>query len=48
MLTDPCIHSNDVTRFGSTNLGDEGIRKFFESHNCNKFCDDLHLRRNKY
>lgn len=47
-LTDPAISSIDIERFSSTNLGKKGIKKFFESHQCNHICKALGLIRNKY
>ena len=47
ILTDPAILcAKDGKRFGPTNLGAQGIRHFFESHQCNKICSELGLRRN--
>ena len=43
LLTDPSIHSKEYWRFGKTNLGPPGIRKFFEMHECNEICSKLHL-----
>ncbi|KYQ89471.1 protein serine/threonine kinase [Tieghemostelium lacteum] len=43
ILTDPCIHSEDVLRFGPTNLGKGGMIKFFETHVCNKHCSEMGL-----
>ncbi|CAF1194625.1 unnamed protein product [Adineta ricciae] len=44
LLTDPCIHSTDLTRFGRTNLGKPGIKRFFETHVCNSICQTLKLK----
>jgi hypothetical protein len=47
ILTDPAILCEvDMDRFGSTNLGSNGIREFFLNHRCNKICKMLKLRRN--
>ncbi|KAI1699975.1 alpha-kinase family domain-containing protein [Ditylenchus destructor] len=37
-LTDPAIHCIDLTRFGKTNFGFEGMKTFFGRHVCNRFC----------
>eukprot|EP00040_Diaphanoeca_grandis_P026536 m.148848 g.148848 ORF g.148848 m.148848 type:complete len:605 (-) comp30625_c0_seq2:373-2187(-) len=39
-LVDPVIHSTGGSqgRFGKTDLGQEGMNKFFRSHKCNKDC----------
>ena len=42
-LTDPAIHCTDVTRFGRTNLGVEGMQVFLNRHRCNDFCKKLGL-----
>ena len=42
-LTDPAIHSVEKV-FGETDIGKYGIYKFFKSHECNKFCEQLKLR----
>ena len=38
MYTDPQVHSNDGKGFGIGNCGQEGIRKFFATHECNALC----------
>ncbi len=43
VLTDPQIHCLDEKRFGSGNLGYEGILKFFYTHRCNQYCEALRL-----
>jgi hypothetical protein len=57
LLTDPgkyyrilitslsAIHSIDLTRFGGTNCGEVGMKKFFETHQCNSICKRLGLKR---
>lgn len=42
-LTDPVIHCLDKTRFDSSNFGYEGILKFFQTHQCNGYCNQLGL-----
>lgn len=43
-LTDPAIHTSAACdHFGGTNLGEEGIKKFFSSHACNSYCQKLGL-----
>eukprot|EP00117_Sycon_ciliatum_P020161 scpid34954/ scgid18041/ Alpha-protein kinase vwkA; von Willebrand factor A alpha-kinase len=38
-LTDPAIHSKNLLQFGyGTNLGVQGMIKFFEAHRCNDIC----------
>ncbi|CAG8819338.1 17537_t:CDS:1, partial [Racocetra persica] len=44
LLTDPAIHCVDNSRFGQTNLGQEGIaRCFLANHKCNEICKKLDL-----
>jgi len=43
MLTDPAVHCKDLSRFGDTNLGLNGIRRFFDTHKCNDVCRALGL-----
>ncbi|RUS28547.1 hypothetical protein BC938DRAFT_481756 [Jimgerdemannia flammicorona] len=44
MMTDPVIHSiNLPNRFGTTDLGREGVDNFFSTHRCNYICRMLHL-----
>ncbi|PAV78648.1 hypothetical protein WR25_12819 [Diploscapter pachys] len=42
-LTDPAIHCVNKLRFGQTNLGIDGIKRFFDTHECNRFCQALSL-----
>lgn len=42
-LTDPAIHAKEYWRFGRTNFGPKGIRRFFQSHICNCFCEEMGL-----
>jgi hypothetical protein len=48
LLTDPCIHSTDLTRFGRSNLGIPGMKRFFQTHICNIICHALRLKRNEH
>jgi len=43
VYTDPQIHSNDGDGFGKGNLGQEGINKFLQTHQCNAICRFLGL-----
>lgn len=43
VLTDPQIHCLDKSKYGKGNLGYEGILMFFNSHNCNEYCQFLGL-----
>lgn len=43
VLTDPAVHCQDILRFGGTNLGKEGFKRFFKSHKCNAYCAELGL-----
>ncbi len=51
ILTDPAIHcesskdSEGLERFGNTNFGKAGMKKFFSTHTCNKVCLNLGLRK---
>jgi hypothetical protein len=45
LLTDPAVHFVDVSHFGGTNMGKAGMKKFFESHHCNHYCNTLKLTR---
>lgn len=43
-FTDPAVHSASFhQKFGDTNLGKVGIARFFATHVCNKFCEQLKL-----
>jgi len=46
LLTDPAIHSA-IGDFGRDNKRAMGIAKFFESHVCNSFCEQLKLTKQK-
>jgi len=41
--TDPQMHSMDGGRYGRGDLGEHGIRRFFATHKCNKYCEKLGL-----
>ncbi len=49
VLTDPAIHCEGTNNyegldwFGSTNLGVEGMKQFFRTHECNEVCYNLNL-----
>jgi hypothetical protein len=43
ILTDPAIHCTDMSRFGVTNFGAEGIDSFLAAHVCNSLCRSLGL-----
>ncbi|KIW03287.1 uncharacterized protein PV09_05500 [Verruconis gallopava] len=49
LLTDPAIHARDDKRFqlSDTNLGKEGFKFFFSSHECNDICRKLQLKSNR-
>ena len=47
VLTDPSIHS-DQFGFWNTNVGQEGIHRFFKTHNCGNICKALTLKSNNY
>ena len=49
LLTDPAIHTRDEERFklSDTNLGREGFKFFFASHECNDLCHKLKLQSNR-
>ncbi len=43
-LTDPAVHSSFYPdKFGETNCGKCGIGRFFQTHICNTFCEQLEL-----
>ena len=48
LLTDPCVHSTNLKRFGRTNLGKQGMKRFFQTHICNVICFALQLKRNEH
>ncbi|BFU20672.1 elongation factor-2 kinase, putative [Entamoeba histolytica HM-1:IMSS-B] len=45
ILTDPAVHHESQSKyfFSSTNLGQNGIAHFFESHQCNAVCKQLNI-----
>ena len=45
ILSDPAIHCTDASRFGETNLGEDGFRMRFSKHKCNSICKALDLKR---
>jgi len=45
ILSDPAIHCTDASRFGNTNLGEDGFSQRFSTHKCNKICKALGLKR---
>lgn len=47
-LTDPALHCKDVTRFCSTNLGNEGMHRFFRTHHCNSICKAMKLQTHRH
>ena len=42
-LTSPVIHCKDSSKFGCTNLAQEGMEQFFKSHECNDCCRAMKL-----
>jgi len=48
-LTDPAIHTSDPERFKlvDANLGKEGFKFFFSTHECNSICSKLGLKSHK-
>lgn len=48
ILTDPAIHCNSLRRFGKTNLGREGMYKFFRTHYCNGICKAMALKFHRF
>ena len=48
VLTDPAIHCGSLRRFGKTNLGREGMYKFFRTHYCNGVCRAMSLRFHRF
>jgi hypothetical protein len=42
-LTDPAVHSTSLLRYGGTNMGTRGIKRFFKTHVCNEVCRALQL-----
>ena len=48
-LTDPVFHdSTEKHKYGPTDKGEEGIRKFFETHTCGGLCRVLGLQKPDY
>ena len=45
ILSDPAIHCTDASRFGNTNIGEDGFSQRFSTHKCNKICKSLGLKR---
>eukprot|EP00811_Abedinium_folium_P010130 NODE_1936_length_2331_cov_18.829855.p1 GENE.NODE_1936_length_2331_cov_18.829855~~NODE_1936_length_2331_cov_18.829855.p1 ORF type:complete len:549 (-),score=130.96 NODE_1936_length_2331_cov_18.829855:202-1848(-) len=46
VLTDPQIHSRGAfERFGPGDLGEQGIRAFFQKHKCGELCQKLKLHK---
>jgi len=46
LLTDPAIHAKEFWKYGMTNLGPKGMRRFFKTHHCNDFCKEMRLEKN--
>lgn len=44
VLTDPVVHCNDLSRFGAANMGNDGMKSFFTSHECGDCCRGLGLQ----
>ena len=42
-LTDPVLHTLSKRRNGSTDKGEEGMNRFFATHECNALCRRLGL-----
>lgn len=47
-LTDPALHCKDLTRFCSTNLGKDGMHRFFRTHHCNSICKAMRLTPHRF
>lgn len=45
LFTDPAAHSRVLGYLGPTDLGQDGVRRFFDTHKCNKICECLDLHR---
>ena len=45
-LTDPVLHTLSKRRNGSTDKGEEGMNRFFATHECNGLCRRLGLNPN--
>ena len=48
VLTDPAIHCRRLCRFGNTNLGPEGMYKFFRTHYCNNICQAMRFEFHRF
>ena len=48
VLTDPAVHCGSLRRFGNTNLGREGMYKFFRTHYCNGICKAMALKFHRF
>jgi len=48
ILTDIAIHSKIINLFGLLDWGEDGIKRFFSTHQCNKFCTLLNLEKMNY
>ena len=48
ILTDPALHCKDLTRFCSTNLGNDGMHRFFRTHYCNTICRAMNLKPHRH
>ncbi|CAF1079891.1 unnamed protein product, partial [Brachionus calyciflorus] len=49
VLTDPAISSPEgYDRFSTTNLALKGVKKFFQTHQCNHICKHLKLMKHRY
>jgi hypothetical protein len=44
LLTDPAIHCTNLLRFGRTNLGLDGMARFFRTHKCGELCKKMNLK----
>eukprot|EP01031_Cornospumella_fuschlensis_P028361 gene28361-34240_t len=46
-LTDPALHSIKLNKFGATNLGVDGYKMFFRSHQCNQYCIQMNIDKDR-